>query len=347
MPELSKPAPNPPELRSRTVSPVRRGLLSLSIVISYGIIGYLIAGWSLADSLYMVVITISSVGFGETRDVNTTFLRTHTMLVIAFGMVAVGYTIAGVIRFVAEDEFSKLLGNQRVKRMIDNLSGHTIVAGLGRMGILVCEDLAACGEPFVLVENDTNKLTIAASRGWLHVAGDATEEDVLNKAGLCRAKNLVTSIPNDAANVFITLTARQMNAKVQIIARAERASTQKKLKQAGANHVVLPAAIGAHRIVSLLTNPSALEFVELVTDRSTLAIEMDEVAVTDPSPFANRTLRDLDVGRRTGVMVVAIKRCDGEVEFPPTGDRPLIGGDTIVLLGKSENLAQFRKVYQG
>ena len=345
MPDPSVPEPNSFEPRARSVHPVRRGLISLSIVITYGIVGYLVAGWSFADAVYMVVITISSVGFGEIRPIDSTYLRVHTMLVIASGMVAVGYTLAGVLRFVAEDELSKLLGTQRLRRMIDHLSGHTIVAGLGRMGMRVCEELAAAGEPFVLIDSEADKLAIAGNRGWLHVAGDATEEDILNKAGLARAKNLVTAIPNDAANVFITLTARQMNAHVQIVARAERASTQKKLKQAGANHVVLPAAIGAHRIVSILTNPSALEFVELVTHRSSLAIEMDEIPVHDPGPLTGKTLRDLDVGRRTGAMVVAIKRVDGEVEFPPNGDRPLAAGDFIVLLGKNNNLAQFREAY--
>jgi voltage-gated potassium channel len=261
-------------------------------------------------------------------------------------MVAVGYSIAGILRFVAEDEFSRLLGHQRVRRMIDSLSGHTIVAGFGRMGSLVCEELAAAEEPFVLIESDADKLTTAGNRGWLHVAGDATEEDVLYKAGIGRAKALVTAIPNDAVNVFITLTARQMNANVEIIARAERTSTQKKLRQAGANHVVLPAMIGAHRIVSILTNPTAVEFIELVTHRSTLAIEMEEVVVTDPGPFVGITLRDADVGRKTGVIVVAIKRVDGRVEFPPKGDDPFVVGDTIVLLGRRSNLLHFREAFR-
>jgi len=138
-----------------------------------------------------------------------------------------------------------------------------------------------------------------------------------------------------------------MNAKVQIVARAERASTQKKLKQAGADFVVLPAAIGAHRIVSILTNPKAVEFIELVTHRSSLAIEMEEVVVSDPGPFAGKTLRDADVGRRTGVMVVAVKRADGRVEFPPNGDEPFAAGDAIVLLGRNANLASFREAFQG
>lgn len=343
--EIVPPAPLP-EPRAPRSRPIWRGLLGLAVVTTSGVAGYMLAGWSFADAVYMVVITISSVGFGEVRPVDTPFLRVHTMTVIALGLIAVGYTLAGILRFVAEEELARLLGHQRVRRMIDHLDQHTIVAGLGRMGTLVCEELAAAEEPFVLIETHADKLIAAGERGWLHVAGDATEEDVLSRAGLARAKALVTAIPNDAANVFITLTARQMNAKVQIIARAERASTQKKLRQAGANHVVLPAAIGAHRIVSILTNPSAVEFVELVTHRSSLAIEMDEVVVADPGPFVGQTLRDADIGRKTGVIVVAVKRADGRVEFPPKGDEPFAAGDAIVMLGRRTNLLSFREAFR-
>ena len=257
----------------RAVRHIRRGLASLALVVILGTAGYVVMGWSVADAIYMVVITVSSVGYGEVRPIDSTYLRIHTMMVIALGLVAVGDTIAGILRFVTEEELSKLTGHYRVRRMIDALTDHTIVAGLGRMGTLVCEELAAAGEPFVVIDQSPEKMTAHGGRNWLFVCGDATEESVLHEAGLERAKSLVTAIPNDAAaSVFITLTARQLNAKVQIIARAERATTQKKLHQAGANHVVLPAAIGAHRIVSILTNPSAVEFAELVTHRSSLAI---------------------------------------------------------------------------
>ncbi len=324
---------------------LRRGLIGLSLVLSWGIAGYMIMGWSFGDALYMVVVTVSSVGYGEVRPVDTTLLRVHTLLLIGTGVLAVGYTVAGLLRIITEEELARLTGHHRVRRMIDSLTDHTIVAGLGRMGAIVCEELAAAGEPFVLIDESPEKLATIQARGWLHVSGDATDEGVLNEAGIARAKAIVTAIPNDAANVFITLTARQMNARIQIVARAERSTTAKKLKQAGANNVVLPAAIGAHRIVSILTNPSAVEFTELVTHRSHLAIEINEVVVHDPGPFAGLTLRDADIGRRTGVMVIAVKRADGRVEFPPSGDEPFSAGDTIVLLGRRTTLEQFRKEF--
>lgn len=321
------------------------GLSALVSVITFGIIGYLMMGWSFSDALYMVVITVSGVGFSEVRPVIGLIERTHTILLITFGIVSVAYMVAGFLQFVTEGEIRKVLGHQRVRRQIETLKDHTIVAGFGRMGTLVSEELSAGGMPFVVVESSPERSADIEKLGYLYVIGDATEESVLQEAGLEHAKYLVTVVPSDSNNVFITLTARQLAPNVQIIARAEMPSTQKKLRQAGANHVVLPAAIGARRITSLVLNPYAVQFIDLMTHRSHLAIEMDEVSIEASSPLAGKTLRDADVGRKTGVVVVAIKKGDGRVDFPPTGDEPMTEGDSIVLLGSRTKLDQFCKQY--
>ena len=340
--------PSPLEYEEPTFwkrSSVRRilgGFLALLLVMTLGVVGYVLLGWNAFDALYMVVITVSGVGFGEVRPMVSAWTRVHTMLVIAFGLLAVAYTLAGFVQFITEGEIQQLLGHKRVKRHIETLTDHVIIAGFGRMGSLICEELASAGEPFVLVERSPEAAGDFERRGYLYIIGNATEEKVLLDAGLNRAKALVSVVPTDAENVFITLTARELVPNVQIVARAEHPSTQKKLLQAGANHVVLPAAIGAHRITSLLTNPSAVEFVELVTKRSTLAIEMDEFPLEAASLLSGRTLRDADIGRRTGVIVIAIKRATGLVEFPPAGDDPFVQGDTIVVVGRRSHLDQFR-----
>lgn len=330
-------------------SSVRRilgGMLSLAIVTGVGTLGYVLLGWNPFDALFMVVITVSGVGFGEVQPLNSPWLRIHTMFVIAMGLISVAYTVAGFVQFVAEGEIQQLLGHQRVRRQIELLHDHTIVVGYGRMGSLLCADLLAAGDPFVLIENSGTRVNEIEQLGILYVQGDATEEKILEEAGLERAKSLVTTIPSDAANVFITLTARQVAPKIMIVARAEQPSTQRKLHHAGANHVVVPAAIGAHRIASLLTNPSAVEFAELVTQRSSLAIEMDEFPVVAGGSFDGKSLRHSDIGRRTGVIVIAVKRADGHVEFPPDGDRAFVLGDVIVLLGRRSNLDQFRHEFK-
>lgn len=299
-------------------------------------------GWTFMDAFYQVFITISAVGLTEVHPLTTTPLRLHTMLVIALGLLSVAYTVGGFVSLLTEGEFQKYLGQQRMMRQIETLSGHTIVAGFGRVGALVCEGLATTDRAFVIIEQEHERAADMEAKGFLHLIGDATEEAILKEAGIEQAAVLVTTMPNDAANVFITLTARELSPQIQIIARAEQPSTQKKLKQAGANQVIMPAAIGANRIVSLLTNPTAVEFVELVTRRSSLAIEMDDIPIRVGSPLAGHTLRDLDIGRRTGVIVIAVKRADGRVEFPPAGDHPFEDGDSIVLLGRRSNLDQFR-----
>jgi voltage-gated potassium channel len=331
----------------RSIRRMLIGFTAVLTVILMGVGGYVLLGWSPFDALFMVVITISGVGFGEVRPMGTTAERIHTMLIIGFGMLAVAYTLAGFVQFLTEGEIQRLLGFQRMRRQIETLTDHTIVAGYGRVGALVADELAAAELPFVIIERSPERIADVEGHSYLYVIGDATEEKTLRDAGLERAKVLVSATRTDAETVFITLTARQMAPDVMIVARAEQPSTLKKLRQAGANHVVLPAVIGAHRIVSLLTNPTAVEFAELVTQRSSLAIEMDDIPIGKGSPLENQTLRDADIGRRTGVIVIAVKRADGRVEFPPSGDEPFARGDSIVVLGRRTNIDQFRRQFTG
>jgi voltage-gated potassium channel len=328
--------------------PVRRiaiGFALLGFVLVYGTAGYMVMRWTFMDSFYQVFITISAVGLTEVHPLVSTPLRVHTMLIIATGLFSVAFTLGGFISLLTEGEFQKYLGHQRMMKQIEAQKGHTIVAGFGRVGALVCEGLTSSTLPFVIIEQDANRVPEMEARGFLHMVGDATDEAVLQEAGIERASVLVSALGNDAANVFITLTARELSPALLIIARAEQPTTQKKLRQAGANHVIMPAVIGAHRIVSLLTNPAAVEFVELVTQRYSLAIEMNDIPIHADSPLAGQTLRDADIGRLTGVMVMAIKRADGRVEFPPSGDNPLEPGDSIVLLGRRASLDQFREKF--
>jgi voltage-gated potassium channel len=318
-------------------------LIGILVVVALGVVGYVLQGWSVFDALYMVVITISTVGYGEVHPIVTPIARLHTMAIIFAGSIAVAFSVAGFVQFLAEGEIRQLLGHQRMRRQIEDIKDHAIVAGFGRVGTLVAEELTAAEFPLVIIERSLAKVPDIERRRYLYIVGDATEEKVLLEAGLNRARVLVAAMPTDAETVFITLTARQMAPDVMIVARAEQPSTLKKLRQAGANHIVLPAAIGAHRIVSLLTNPTAVEFAELVTQRSRLAIQMDELPIKTGNPLERKTLRDADIGRRTGVIVIAIKRADGSVEFPPSGDQPFTVGDSLVVLGRKPNLDQLRQ----
>ncbi len=332
--------------RRKAVRRVVYGFIAIQVVALYGVTGYMIMGWTFIDALYQVVITISGVGFDEVQPMATTGLRVFTMSVIGLGMLSVAFTLGSFVQFLTETEILEYFGRHRMSKHIQTLSGHIIVAGFGRLGGLICDELTVREKPFVLIDLSQERAAMAEARGFPIVHGDATEEHVLQQAGVERAKVLVTVVPNDAENVFITLTARQMCSHLVIVSRAEGPSTPKKLKQAGADHIVMPAAIGAHRIVSLLTNPAAVEFAELVTNRSSVEIEMDELLISASSALAGLSLRDADIKRRTGVIVIAIKRADGRLEFPPTGDENFSPGDAIVLMGQRPNLEQFREHYQ-
>lgn len=345
------PRPDPTSIptfwRRRAFRRVLVGFAAIQVVIAYGVAGYRWIGWSLGDALFQVVILISGVGLGAVRPLEGPFERTHTILVIALGISSVAFTLAALVQALTESELLAYFGRQRKMRQIDSLSGHTIVAGYGRVGALVCAELAAAEQPFVVVDLSPAHAEEIEGHGYFCVTGDATEERVLVEAGIARARVLISAMPNDAENVFITLTARQLRPELLIIARAEQVATVKKLKHAGADHVVLPAAIGAHRIVSLVTNPAAVQFAELVTQRTSLAIEMDELPIQPGHPLAGLSLRDADIKRRTGVIVVAIKRADGRLNFPPSGDEILAPGDSIVILGRRENLEMFRQQFLG
>ena len=344
---LDSPATRDLKLWHRSsVRRIAAGFGAVAAVVLFGVLGYVSYGWSVFDALFMVIITISGVGFGEVRPMASTGLRIHTMMVIGLGLVAVAYTLAGFVQFLTEGEIRNYLGRQRMRRQIDAMVGHTIIAGFGRVGMLVSDELTGTKLPFVVIERSIERVIEIERRGYPNIHGDATEEDSLHQAGLERAKTLITVLPTDAENVFLTLTARRIAPTVEIIARAEQPVTLKTLRQAGADHVVMPAAIGAHRIVSLLTNPSAVEFAELVTRRSSLAIEMEEIPVKAKGPLDGLSLRDADIGRRTGVMVIAVKRADGRVEFPPSGDEPFAEGDSAVILGRRSNLDLFRQSFE-
>ena len=227
------------------------------MVAVYGVTGYMIMGWTFIDALYQVVITISGVGFDEVQPMSTALLRVFTMSVIGLGMLSVAFTLGSFVQFLTETEILEYFGRHRMSKHIQTLSDHIIVAGFGRLGGMICDELTAREKKFVVIDLSPERAATADARGFLVVTGDATEEKILHLAGIERAKVLVCVMPNDAENVFVTLTARQMCATLVIVSRAEGASTPKKLRQAGADHIVMPAAIGAHRIVSLLTNPGS------------------------------------------------------------------------------------------
>ena len=232
------------------------------------------------ESIYWFVITVSSVGYAEQSNISPP-LQAFSIGVIVAGMLAAAYTIGGLIQMLTEGEIERAMGARRMTRELKHLDGHVIICGFGRIGQILAEDLTSHNVRFVVIDVSAKQITDAKSFGYLTLTGDATDEDVLKLAGVQRAKTLVSALDSDADNVFLTLTARTLNRDVRIIARGEQESTKRKLVQAGADRVVLPAVIGARRIASMVTRPHAAEVIDQMTDRKMLDVDLEEVALAE------------------------------------------------------------------
>ena len=323
---------------------IRQGFIVLGIVFVLSVYGYRLLGRDWLESVYMVVITISTIGYTE-KSALPPAEQAFTIAVVLLGISASAYTFGGFLHMTFEGEVGKALGIRRAAMAIEQLKDHVIICGYGRVGQMLAAELHHQGRSRVVVDRDASRIEQAASAGHVTFTGDATEESVLEAVGLRRAHTLVTVLADDAANVFITLTARDLNPKLQIIARGESPSTQKKLIQAGASRVVMPAAIGAQRIAALITHPSAIELMELVAGRSVMDVEIDELELPQGSKLVGKSVVEIEARRRHGVLVVAVKRADGQFLFNPEGDARFQPGDIAIVMGKPDDIGRFREEF--
>ena len=230
---------------------LRTGLSVFVTTCIVGTVVYAYAGWGWLDAFYMVTITIFGVGYGEVRPVEPAWLKVFTTLFIFVGCSSLIYVVGGIVQLLAEGELQRIMGNRSRTKEIDQLSEHTIICGYGRVGRMLALDLAEQGQALVVMDSSPERVDDAVRDGHLAVEGDATDDHMLIRAGILQARTLATVLPNDAINVFITLSARDLSDTIQIIARAESATTERKLIRSGANDVVIPAAISANRIAQL------------------------------------------------------------------------------------------------
>ena len=322
---------------------LRRSLLYLLAVFTVSVLGYLSFGWSLIDSVYMVVITMFSVGFEEVHPLVTVWQKIFTMLVIIGGTSAVVFIIGEIIRFIAEGEVLKVIKELKKSRQVEGVAQHAIICGYGRMGQMLARDLAVSGFPFVIVDINDERLAMAEAAGYLFVKGSATEEETLLNAGADRAQVLATVLPQDTLNVFITLTARNLNRNLRIIARGEQPSTEKKLLQAGANEVVLPATIGGARIAHIITRPATMNFLGdtqgiIGEELKRLGVEIDELRLHRHTFLVGKKVQELQDLAQGNFLVLAIQRADGTILRGGFLEEPLEEGDAVIILGRTHAL---------
>lgn len=319
-------------------------IVILVLVTAVGVVGYQrIEGWSYFDSLYMTVITLATIGYGEVRPLSQDG-RMFTIFLILLGVGAVAYAIRNATKAMLEGELREVLGRRKVERKIKALKNHYIVCGYGRMGKIVCKELLIRHVPFVVIENSTDVLSGLSDESALLIQGDSTQDHVLEEAGVRRAKGLISVLSSDADNLYVVLSARSMNEKLIIVARSGTDGSEQKLLRAGANKVVSPYHIGGTRIAHAMLKPAVVDFLELATQSENLELQMEELTVGEGSSFAHRTLNDCGIRRELNVIIVAIKRIGGHMEFNPTADTFLRAGDTLIVLGQGEQLKKLEKL---
>ncbi|HWB11938.1 MAG TPA: NAD-binding protein [Pirellulales bacterium] len=327
------------------MSRIKVGVVFFVTTCLIAVVGYMAAGWELLDAIYMVVITVFGVGYGEAKPLTDPALKIFTMGVIVAGCSSGIYVVGGFMQMLAEGEINRILGSRRMSKGIEQLANHAILCGYGRVGQMLARDLAAARFPFVVVDSNESRVTSAQGEGHLALLGSASEESTLETAGIARAKVLAAVLPDDTANVFVTLTARELNPGIQILARAESPSTEKKLIRSGANRVVMPALIGATKIAHMIVRPSAedmlradLPSMQINEDLRQIGLELGDIDIRSDSPLVGGRVGDLHTADSSGFVLVGIKRADGSMVRAPQANVELAAGDTLVILGHRETI---------
>ncbi len=318
----------------------------LSILILSGIVGFkIISGFSWIDSIYMTIITITTVGFGEVQPLDSQS-KLFTVGLILTSAVTVGYALKVITEYLISKNDINELKQKKMQKTIDNLSGHIIICGYGRNGKQAAKKLKAHNHNFVVIEKSEQIIQKIKRDNLNCIFGDANEDNILINAGIDRASCLISALPNDSENVFVVLSARQINPNIRIISRASDETSYSKLKLAGANNVILPDQIGGNHMASLVVVPDLLEFVDNLSIIGNQNINIEEIPVEKLYDVSNvKTILELDLRKKTGCNVIGYKDSNGEYHINPDANQKLIPGSKIIVLGKSKQIQNLNSIY--
>jgi voltage-gated potassium channel len=318
-----------------------KGLIFTFITIAVGTAGYEILGgpeWSLLDSIYMTIITLTSVGFGEIQDLSDNpYARILTIFIILFGMGSILFVVSSITGFIVEGELTNVFGRRKMLKEISSLKNHFIVCGIGNTGYVVVKELIQTQRDFVVVDTDLKELEkLSETDKILYINDDATNDKALVNAGIHEAQGLITILPDDKDNLFVTLTAKQLNPDLRIVSKGVEEHTIKKLKLAGAASVVMPSSIGGLRMVSELIRPAAVSFLDkMLRTQKGKSYRIEEITIPPESQFIGKTLSQADLLKGTRVLIVAMKVKDEDFTYNPDDKSVITDGTVIVTLGES------------
>lgn len=320
------------------------GITILIFVIAFGTSGYmLIEKWDFLDALYMTVITLTTVGYGEVRPLSGSG-RVFTICLLIMGVGFVFYMFGTITQIMVEGQFRKLLGRRKLEKQLAALKDHYIICGYGRIGQIISREIAKKPLPLVIIENSPDLIKTIEEQGHLFIEGDATREDTLLKANIQKAKGLVATVSSDADNVYIILTARGLNPGLYIMARVVDEKAERNLLQAGATRVISPYHIGARKMAQVILRPAVTDFIEVAVHRGGMELQIEEIPVRAPSRVTEVPLKESGIRQELGLIIIGIQRASGEMFYNPPPDARIQVGDTLIAMGSPESLSKLEKM---
>ena len=320
----------------------------LLLVIVGGTLGYvIIEGWSVTEGLYMTFITATTVGFGEVRPLSQAG-RAFTIILIILSIATVGYSVSIIVSYIFEGQILHALKERRMAKRITRLRDHFIICGYGSVGRAVAAELKRDGVRYVVIDRDPTQTQSAFEEEVPSIVGDASDDEVLLAANIERATGLISTFPDDESNVFIVLSARQLNPSLTIVSQGRDERSTRKLLKAGANRVITTSTIAGQRMAAIAMRPTVTQFLEVVMRSGEVEMRIEEIKVLPESPLKGKTLRESEIGQQTGALVIGITRPGGRTSVNPTetatlSTMPLHENDVLIALGSAEQLARMRR----
>ena len=311
---------------------------AILVTVAIGTAGFVfIAGYPPFDAFYMTLTTMTTVGYGEIHPLGHAG-RVFNSFLIVFGVTTIFIAIGAMTQTIIEQEFGEVIGKRRKKRMIDKLKDHYIVCGFGRVGRGAAAELQHAHVPFVVVDMNPDRVEMAINAGMLAVVADSTHDETLRQVGIDRARGLVAALATDADNLFVLLSAKGLNHKISVAARAAEESAEEKMRRAGADAVFAPYSITGHRLAQSLLRPHVVQFLDFTTQNIGMDVSIEQVRISENSEVVSKTIKDMQLSRDLGVIVMAVRKNDGKMLFNPPAETAVHGGDYLIVMGPLQKL---------